>query len=194
MTKLRVGIDVDGVLADFNTSYKKLIEKLTPLRLPDISDYYPNTWYYERAAGISKDDENRVWDAIKSNHSFWHKLQPNLETFDFLQGLDDLSADIYFITSRVGDSAKYQTEQWLRHNGFIAYPTVLISKEKGLCCKSLKLTHYIDDKNENCTAVSEQSPDTKVFMLACPWNSEQVGIPRIRSVHEFLKQVNADEC
>ena len=193
MTSLRIGVDVDGVLANFNVGYKALIERHTPLRLPDISDYYPTTWHYEKAAGISPADEARIWGEIRESSTFWLGLSPYPDTLSVLDRLSvlGLSHDIYFITSRVGRECKSQTERWLRYNGWasVASPTVLISSEKGLCCKALKLTHYLDDRNENVADVLAESPETQTFMLAQPWNQQQGSAPRIPSVAEFLEEV-----
>lgn len=195
MIKLRLGVDVDGILADFNIPYKALIEKNHPsIKLPDIGDSYPNTWNYERAAGLLSADVSELWRQIKTDDRFWLTIPPYTETDEAMGRLEDLEncgADIYFITSRVGDTAKYQTEQWLDFHGFFE-PTVLISSEKGMCCRALNLTHYIDDKNENCTDVRDTAPGTAVTMLKRPWNTPQEGVPVVNSVIDWLESVDRD--
>ncbi len=192
MTAKRVGIDVDGIVADFNSKYKILIESNTDIRLPDVSDYYPNTWNYDVAAGLDPVKRKELWGLIKKSASFWRELPPYPETGEFLYHLENyIDGDVYFITNRPGASAKTQTELWLDRMGFYE-PTVLISEEKGLCAKALNLTHYIDDKNENCADVLEKSPTTSTYMLARPWNQEIPGVPRIKSVITFLQEIGIE--
>lgn len=190
--KLKIGIDVDGILADFNSSYRELVHQYSDVRLPEISNTYPTSWNYPRDAGLDKATDNKLWEVISKSNSFWQDLPAYPDTKNFLEwaGWLPTEVDVYFITSRPGWTAKHQTENWLRFNGFGATPTVLISSEKGQCAEALKLTHYIDDKNENCTDVFNGSGSiTDVYMLVRPWNHEQKFIPRIASLTDFKKVI-----
>lgn len=190
MKLIKIGIDVDGVLADFNRPYKALIEKRTSIRLPDISDSYPNTWHYERAAGMSPEDEKRIWAEIHREPGWWAALPALPDAVEFLVWLkNDLNAphsDIYFITHRAGASAKWQTEIWLREKGF-KRPTVLLTGRKGDAASILSLDVYIDDKNENCLDVKEKSPSTTCYMLKQPWNHPVDGVPRLDTLKDFME-------
>lgn len=190
MSNLRIGIDMDGCLADFNVPYISLIEQHSGVKLPDSSDTYPNRWNYESDAGLNSTQVSKMWAEIKASPDFWVKLPAYPETSSFLRSILDLElfqdAAVYFITNRPGLDAKGQTEVWLQRNGYNAHPTVLISGEKGLCAKALELTHYIDDKNENCTDVRDNSPETANFMIQRPWNTAQPGVPVVTSINDFL--------
>lgn len=185
---LRIGVDVDGIVADFNTSYKELIESITNVKLPPITDTYPDKWGWEIEAGLSKADESRVWKEIITSPTFWYELPTHKGAKEFLANLNDFyyNHDIYFITSRPGAGAKSQTEMWLTSFRF-QNPTVLISSQKGLCAKALKLTHYIDDRIENCLDVKAEAFNTNGYMLARPWNTTLDGIPRLNNLEEFLQ-------
>jgi hypothetical protein len=184
-----IGIDVDGVLADFNAVYKLLIEKVSGLKLPDISDYYPNTWNYDVAAGASPAHVKEAWKFIKEHDQFWYNIPAYPDAKDFLDVIDfahmRCGESIYFITNRVGHYVKHQTEAWLRYHGF-PNPTVLITADKAGACNVLGITHYIDDKNENCYSVHEEARETQCYMLARPWNTKQDGVPRLATLEDFL--------
>lgn len=189
-----VGLDVDGCLSMFNDAYASLLTAHTGIRFPKEDATWPDTWYWERKTGVTREQEAYVWDnMIIPSDRFWQRLPAYPDTRMFLSELvdSDFCDNIYFITSRVGKNVKAQTEYWLDFNGF-PRPTVLISKEKGLCAKALKLTHYIDDKNENCVDVLAQS-HANTFMLARPWNEDQDGIPRLDTLMQFwevLREAN----
>ena len=184
MKRLRVGCDIDGCLAKFNDACADLFTEQTGVRFPKESDIWPNTWHWERVAGVTKEDEKAVWDVIKRSDDFWFNLPPYPGACAFLTWLKYFEQDVYFVTNRSGHRAKYQTERWLHKTGY-AEPTVLISQEKDLVCKALKLTHYIDDKLENCAAVASFAPETKGYMFKRPWNEPIQMVPRLSCLKDF---------
>lgn len=188
---LRVGVDLDGVLADFITAYRQRIIDVTGKDLfPDHTRW--DSWNFEQDCGYSKADVSKVWRELAEDLSFWRELPEYPWTRSAMEQLgklwQDSEADIYFITSRPGPTVKNQTEMWLDEFEGVA-PTVLISSEKGLCCKALKLDVYIDDKVENCQDVVRDSPDTLCFMLAQPWNRVIPGVARISTISQFFDAI-----
>jgi 5'(3')-deoxyribonucleotidase len=180
---MRIGFDVDGVLADFNTAFMDYYAQVVgedkfPKRPFDIP-----TWDYPAFYGYTKEQDKAVWGKIVQDKTFWWKLPLYPWTEQVLQKLDELEhdgADVYYITSRPGISAKWQTEAWLRDHGCELYdrPTVLVSSLKGHCAKALHLDLYFDDKNENCEDVLNMAHDTRCITVAQPWN-KAVGCERV---------------
>lgn len=188
MTKPIVGIDVDGVLASFNNSYIKLIRDLSGRDLFDgreESPSFPTDWNYDEVAGYNDEEIDKAWDHVKASPIFWKALFPYEGVREFVTELERLGLDVYFITSRPGPTAKKQTEDWLEAVG-VDHPTVLISSEKAACCDALEITHYIDDKVENCKDVYLHSWRTSCYMLARPWNTQTKAIPRLDDLATFL--------
>lgn len=192
---MRVGIDVDGVLANFQPAYISTIIAVTG------RDLFPGpfgtfdivTWNYPETYGYTTDEMAQVWNEIKEDPSFWKNLAAYPDVQEFRATIADLlnnGHDVYFITNRPGNSAKLQSETWLyNYLLLIEWPTVLISAEKGECCHALNLTHYIDDNNENCADVQQKSPSTRLFMLARTWNEVIPGVLRIGSLSIFSQAV-----
>jgi len=188
--KLIIGCDIDGILADFNHGYAPLVTKHTGVEFP-TNDWHvwPNTWYWDRQAGLEKTRENEAWTEIKKDPTFWLTLRsyPDAATFIFSITHDlPIDTDIYYVTNRTGIEVKWQTELWLKNIG-AKNPTVLIAKDKAAVCKALNITHYIDDKTENCEDVKRYAPDTKGYMLARPYNNEITAVPRLSSLEEFAR-------
>lgn len=196
MTKdeLVLGIDVDGVLARFNEAFKKVqIETSGRDLFPkDWSDEQITCWNWPTDQyGYTKEEYKAAWEKVWASGVFWRQLRPYDGVTNFLKEIKKLSNNVYFITQRRGWAVKSQTENWLNRYGAWYNPTVLISGDKAGCCQALGVTHYLDDKNENCTSVADK-PSIKVWMVKRGWNQEQHFIPRISDLNEFVEGVKAN--
>jgi 5'(3')-deoxyribonucleotidase len=181
----RIGLDVDGVLADFNAGYIQLFNSLTGKDIP--LDYMPETWFYEEALGIPKVTVDKALEIIQDPESgFWFSLSP-LPVPNDLAGLC-MREDVYFITTRPGLDAKKQTEDWLMYQFEIGTPTVLISDDKGAIARGLKLDVFIDDRDMNLWAVKGASPATTCYVLDYPYNRsvDSAIATRIGSLSEVI--------
>jgi 5'(3')-deoxyribonucleotidase len=181
-----IGVDIDGVLADFNSTYVERVIAITGRDLFPPRPFAIPCWDYAPIYGYTKEEEKLAWVSIIEDPTFWAKLSPYADTEDSIKFLVRLIAeghDVYFVTARPGLNSKKQTEDWLRRMGMPS-PTVLISHSKGLCADALKLDAYIDDRWEN--AVDVVTRGVKTFLLDRPWNSvqdaAQRGIVRVTSV------------
>lgn len=189
---MRIGFDVDGVLADFNSGFIKRVIHITGVDLFPLRPFDIPMWDYPQHYGYTEEQVNAVWESIKADCTFWRRLPEYDYTESFLynkvEALHRAGNDVYFITSRPGIAAKAQTEYWLRNAGLSwMEPTVLISSAKGLCARALRLDVYVDDRWENCLDVVATSEGTKVYLLDQPWNRDRShpSIARISSLHEM---------
>ncbi len=200
----RIGVDCDGVLANFHAGFINLLVKQTGIDLFQPKPYVPEVWNYARAAGYSNADHlNECWDTIHTSEDFWELLGAYPETPEILAQLYGRvlkGDDVYFITTRPSSgliSAKYQTEMWLQDHypgssidEFV--PTVIITATKGKVASALNLTHFIDDKWENCVDVEVSTDDCVVYLLDRPWNQgvEDGWVQRVGSVVDMLKEMD----
>lgn len=187
---MNIGVDIDGVLADFNSSYIKLIFQKSGVQLPMPGPDYPNEWNYTKSR-IRNKDLNAVWDEIKATH-FWDTLGPEpllLETIELLLERRSLGDDIYFITSRPGLRAKFYTERWLIGHGMLV-PSVLIAEHaeaKGHLARGLALDVFIDDKPDNIDAITHA--DCVCYLVDRPYNRKFSGYNRVPSALAALEEV-----
>ena len=198
---MRIGFDVDGVLASFTPAYQALVIKHAGgvnLFHPN-DDKHPPCWDWPEHRGYKKGVMQAVWKDIKTSHAFWLSLSETPDCSTLRMVVLDLLRhhDVYFITSRPGSTAKWQTEQWLILHLGIERPTVLISIEKGLCAKALNLDCYIDDNLDNVNDVSQQThpqtgalsmPSTRTYLLNKSYNQQTEGlfVRRVYTVGQFL--------
>lgn len=174
MSGKRIGIDVDGVLAAFNESFIPLMANFTGRNLfPE--NFVPTTWNYPQTVGYTDKEVAAVWDWIVQSPDFWMNLGalPNFEVFaKWMSTLNPWTYELYFITARPGLAAKWQTEEWF-YERLGMTPTVIISSEKGMVARALRLDFYVDDRLENTADVTVLSPTTQVFLLDQPWNQHE---------------------
>jgi 5'(3')-deoxyribonucleotidase len=169
MNKLVIGCDIDGVLADFNNGFAERLRLVTNRDLLPEGYDNPPVWNWPEHFGYTPKEINETWDNCWTDPEFWVNLDAIGRVDKFFEQLDGLDADIYFITARTGVNVKKQTEQWLEMYGFES-PTVLIAYEKGPLAKALRLTHFLDDRDQNCQDVVETSTETQVFLLDRNYN------------------------
>mgnify|MGYP001560785766 CR=1 FL=1 len=191
---MRIGFDIDGVLANFNTPFIALMKESSGRDLFP-PNYRPHTWNYPEALGYTSAEVSTAWELIKSGCTFWELLPPlpGLRQFCdwfYTGSVESNPCEFYFVTSRMGQKVKLQTENWLDHHAAKGL-TVLISSEKGAIAKALKLDFYVDDRAENIADVVEQSPSTRAFLLDSPWNQHMNAGTRIYALSEFLDVINA---
>lgn len=204
-----IGIDIDGVLANFNARYRDMLVQVTGRDLIPVddcssvtADHTPPCWNYAPVYGYTREEDSRTWVAIRDSPDFWMSPDPLPAALPFLwalQASDRRTApEYYFITTRPGASVKYQTERWLQNLGFYN-PTVLITRgDKGQLAAGLGLTHFIDDRPENCLDVrAARGERCRVFLLDARYNRAQQDecrlagievIPSLSAFQEVLRE------
>lgn len=195
---MRLGFDLDGCLVDFSSGYAKLLTRHTGIEFPPVSDTWPTTWYWEREAGVTKEQEEHVWRTgiLHEGSQFWLRLHPMagaIETLSQINGLIKQGHEAYFISTRTGHCSKLQAEKWLYKHG-IEYPTVLLTPDKVPYLRTLGIEMFIDDKLDTIETVmkaaqAEHLPcEGNVFLLTTPYNQQYTpGAIRVKSVAEALK-------
>lgn len=213
MSKMIIGIDIDGVLANFNKSLRDMLIRTSGRDLiPEFEvsgntiDTTPPTWFYpSESYGYTKLEESRALDACNNEFDFWENLEPYPQTLDFLKrlynALDEEQGDeVYFLTTREGPDVKGQTERWIRKNCAYRFdaPTILIARgDKGGIARGLGLTHFLDDRPKNCQSVRQACPECIVVMPLTRYNREYANGPasseQVRIVHNILEFVDSLE-
>lgn len=157
---LRLGIDVDGVVADFRSAFHALAAR--ELGGAAAGDAAPE---------LSKADVERLWKAVARAGNWWVDL-PAYEP-DQVARLYDLSRkgrwEVFFMTSRppsAGDAVQLQTQVWLERHGFYM-PSVLTAPAgaRGELARALRIDVMVDDHFVNCMEIVGAS-NAKVLNMA----------------------------
>lgn len=172
---MKIGFDIDGVLANFVGSYRNLLIRTTGIdRFKDKAWW--ESWYWDLECGYDKLDQKNAFDVIAQSRSFWYSLRSTMNCSTLALCIQSLEHehDVYYITNRQGPTAKRQTEAWL--SKYLPYPspeirpTVLIASDKAAACKTLGLDAYIDDNYDNIVGVVMECKATRAYLLDQPWN------------------------
>lgn len=161
---LRIGFDVDGVLADFRSAFRATARDC--LRR-DIADS-PSGADTQDALGPGEID--RVWQYVGRETNWWMRVQP-FEPVEIARLYALARArrwEVFFLTKRppsAGDTVQFQTQWWLEQHGFYLPAVVTVPGSRGELANALRLDLVVDDQFVNCAEVIAASGTKAVLML-----------------------------
>jgi hypothetical protein len=170
MNKLpKIGLDIDGVLADFTLAWHQTYPEVSPR---------PNTWYFDPKI-VERFEQMRNDNTL---NDFYLNIKPLIKP-------EEIPFEPHcYITSR--PVPKEITEEWLDINGFPARPVISldIRTSKVDAAKANGVEIFIDDSYENFIDLNNNSVFT--YLYNAPYNTKfDVGHMRINSLNDlpFLK-------
>jgi hypothetical protein len=158
---LRLGFDVDGVLADFRTAFRQLATSVLH-HDADGSD--------ADSTSLSPGELHRVWKAIGRSDHWWTTLRAyEPEQIARLYSLARAGRwDVSFLTKRPpsgGESVQFQTQWWLERHGFLMPAVVTVPGSRGDLANALRLDLVLDDQFVNCAEIVSASRARTVLVL-----------------------------
>lgn len=208
---LRLGFDLDGVLADLNTALAReamrLFPGLEPLQgadqtlvpgavEPEAADGADPAETSPNSLALTKRQERQLWDAVKRIDNFWETLdetEPGI-----IRRLAEVASarrwEVMFLTSRPrtsGDVVQLQSQRWLRAHGFEFPSLFVVSTSRGKIASSLELDVVVDDRPENCLDIAIDSKARAILIWrgdqgAVPASARRLGIGGVNSVGACL--------
>ena len=190
---LRIGFDMDGVLADFASAFREYEVRVSgPAtaasggrveleRRESTSDPEKEE---ERQSGSRPDAradaaarldtrrrEDAVWEAIESTPNFWTTLRPLDE--GAVRRIHELMLrhrwEVFFITQRpftAGETVQRQTQRWLVAQGFDLPSVLVLHGSRGAAAATLRLDYHVDDRPQNCVDVAADSAAKTILVVS----------------------------
>jgi hypothetical protein len=181
---LRIGCDLDGVLADMEGALVREAEKLFGARprrdqgrrtshdAASMADIVPSEVAdnapLQHELALSDRERRALWRHVRSIEGFWESLdetEPGI-----VKQFAALAAarrwEVMFLTRRPttsGDTAQRQSQRWLASKGFPLPSVYVVTASRGLIAAGLTLDIVIDDTPENCVDVAS---DSKALTIA----------------------------
>ncbi len=183
---LRIGFDLDGTLADFESAFHAVEVRLfgrdshIEAGQPERESEEPLAADAERPAKIpafiqGRRRRDRIWDEIRKTPNFWSTLKP-LDP-SAVRRIQDLTLqhkwEVFFITQRPyteGETVQRQSQRWLVEQGFDLPSVLVIGGSRGAAAAALRLDYHVDDSAQNCLDVSIESAAKPILLV--PDNNE----------------------
>src|SRR5688572_3353288 len=209
---LRIGCDLDGVLADMEGALVREAEKLfgaRPMRQPSerrtydassMADIVPSEVAdnapLQHELQLSDRERRALWRHVRSIEGFWESLEETEP--GIVKKLAALAADrrweIIFLTRRPttsGDTAQLQSQRWLVAKGFPLPSVYVVTASRGLIAAGLTLDIVVDDTPENCVDVASDSKALTIAIfrstgVAPPPILKSMGIHTVSTTSECL--------
>ena len=161
----RIGLDIDGVLADFSGAWHVLH--------PEISAT-PSSWFLDRKIG-------KRFDEMRNNNTlddFYLGIQPLMKPEDI-----PFEPRCYITSRPVNNEI---SEQWIDNMGFPRKKviTVPVGQSKVDAAKEAGVDIFIDDSYENFVDLNSNGVFT--YLYTAPWNTRyNVGHMRLNSLKDI---------
>jgi hypothetical protein len=160
---LRLGIDVDGVLADFRSAFRQASKSSLGHAIGDQAD--PKS-----SESLGEKDVARVWEHIGRTSNWWMTLRPyEPDQVERLYRVTrDAGWEVFFLTNRpasAGDTVQFQTQWWIERHGFYLPSVLTVPGSRGEVANGLRLDLVIDDLIMNCVEVVSASTAKALLLL-----------------------------
>jgi hypothetical protein len=205
---LRVGFDLDGVLADMDSALITQAQSLfgDKLAYPQAGPAAAPDPAAPHAAGLpvplppqlnlTVRQQRRLWRHIATIDNFWltlREIEPGA-----VKRLGALASarrwEVIFLTKRprtAGLPAQVQSQRWLVSKGFDRPSVFVVQGSRGLIAAALDLDVVVDDRHENCYDVVVDSSARAMLV----WRqrerqfssaAERLGVDVVKTVGECL--------
>lgn len=209
---LRIGIDLDGVLADMDSALDRHADQLfgpapsppdpgragdAQAELPSLApEAVPDKTPLQVRRRLTDRQHRRLWRRIRGIEGFWELLEETEP--GVVSRLAALASErcweIIFLTKRpatAGATAQIQSQRWLTSRGFHLPSVYVVTGSRGLIASALALDVVVDDRPENCLDVATDSAARTIAVLRHtqpppPTFLKTMGIDLVRSTDECL--------
>lgn len=205
---LRIGFDLDGVLADMAASVNRearaafavAVEEPTAETTPaaDETEAPPAEEAGNGEVGphLTRSQRRQLWKRISQIENFWESLdetEPGIvaRLWTLTQ---ERRWEVIFLTKRpstLGDITQLQSHRWLQRHGFPAPSVFVVQESRGRIAAALNLDVIVDDTPDNCVDVLAESRAKAILIIReqdpriAP-RARRLGVGVVTSVNECL--------
>ena len=213
---LRIGFDLDGVLADmdsallreaavvFGEATARQMQERPESSPPGASAVAPS----DEAADVADDtappliklsmtprQQRRLWHHVSGVEDFWQSLN-EIESGSIArlaQLAHERRWEIIFLTKRpqtAGATAQVQSQRWLESKGFSLPSLFVVQGSRGRIASALSLDVVVDDRPENCFDVVADSSAKPILV----WRDSPKALPTAAQRLGIGVVASVEEC
>ena len=156
---LRLGFDIDGVLADFQTALGSACQESGGTDAASVS-----------AVDLPTVELKRAWRRIIRTPNWWTTLSAYEP--DQIARLYELTRrnrwEVFFLTKRPatqGDTVQFQTQWWIERHGFYLPAVATVPNSRGEIVRALRLDLIVDDQFVECADCIASSTAKALLVL-----------------------------
>lgn len=178
---MRLGIDLDGVVADFNRGWIRQYNRQygSDLSLDAVQswDSIPDLTHFE--------DMSAFWEWARDHdgHSLFRHLETYPGALDALNLLADEGHDLVILTTKP-DWAVSDTFIWLGENRVQTREVHILENKWRIDCDI-----YLDDAPHILRGLAAKRPNRTVCRFVRPWNSPIAGVRDVTDWSDFVRTV-----
>lgn len=183
---LRLGIDLDGVVADFNHGWIWRYNRDFPGHLErDLVPEDVIAWDAPVALSHFEDmDEFWKWaETCAEGRSLFHGLDPYPGALAALDGLSNSGHHLVVLTTKPAFSI-HDTYDWLARHRFPSTEIHILDDKTTVECDV-----YLDDADHNVAALVDAHPSATVCRYIRPWNEALGGAVDVADWTDFASAV-----
>ena len=215
---LRIGFDLDGVLADMDSALRREAERVFGPGVsrkrgapsdPSDADASPAPAADAPplpSLHLTTRQQRKLWQHVGTIANFWETLD-EIEPGSVAR-LAALAAErrweIIFLTKRpatAGETAQRQSQRWLEARGYSLPSVFVVQGSRGRIAAALGLDIVIDDRTQNCLDVVVDSRARAVLVWrdsehSLPDSARRLGIgvvPSVAACLDILSEINATD-
>ena len=172
---LRIGFDIDGVLADMERALLYEAEKLFG---PSVTTQKPSAEHasmgdivpaeivdnapLRQELQLTARQRRQLWRHVQAIDNFWESLaetEPGIVA-QLASLVQERRWEVIFLTRRpetAGSRAQIQTQRWLVAQGYTMPSVYVVTGSRGRIAAALALDLMVDDTPENCVDIATDS-------------------------------------
>lgn len=197
----RVVVDVDGVLAEFNEPFRKLLIDQGANVRPFDPRYDPDRWEWPLAYGAEKKHDIAAWEYIGDHPEWWGRLPIHRDVNNW--AMSQLDRVLYnyetsFVTQRPGNRAT--TLEWLQKLSIdpdFVPQLLMVPGGKVEVLRAMQPHYVIEDKHETLRKLSDiqmgkgEFRSRKLILVDRPYNRgfDNTGLVVVGSTEEALRVI-----
>lgn len=189
---MRLGCDIDGVLADLETTLQREARRLFPAPEVTLAPEASGGTDADRSAPesdgepvpvvnlpqLTRHQQEILWREVRRIPNFWESLD-EIESGAIARMASLARAhrwEVVFLTSRpstAGDLVQLQTQRWLERLGYPLPSAFVVKGSRGKIADALGLDVIVDDRPESCLDVVSDSRARAILV----WPSGNTDVP-----------------